>query len=443
MMPRRLHRLIDALWLLALCAYILAGIPVTTFHGDEAMQIHMSRDFVTAFLERAPERLMTSPPYPIDSDGHLRILNGTVNRYTIGLSWYLAGFMPDDLPPPPGWDWGLNYAQGVATGHRPSDALLTTARLPSALFLCGSVIVMFGLGWLFGGRHMAYFASGLFALNPIILLNGRRAMQEGSMLFFGLLTIYAAALLSQRRTQGKESISLWLLMAASGTLALASKHTSIVFIAGAGVWLLAAEFIGRRAFAGLIARLAVWSIAVVLGFVGLSPALWNGPPARFGDLLAVRSELIDIQIAIDPIAPTTLPQRIAYILVQPFTAPPVHYELTSWGEDSLFLSEIDTAMRSPLSGIHFGWLIGGALTIVELIGIVDALRKARSSPLHAGLLAWLAVTLASLLANPLPWQRYFLPFIPLTTLFAGIGVWQLTALLRSNRTAVEVIEQAN
>src|SRR5688500_9018779 len=114
-MHSRLHRLIDALWLLGLCVYILAGSPITTFHCDESMQIHMSRDFVTAFLEGAPERLMTSPPYPIDSDGHLRILNGTVNRYAIGLSWHLAGFTPDDLPPPPGWDWGLSYAQGVET----------------------------------------------------------------------------------------------------------------------------------------------------------------------------------------------------------------------------------------------------------------------------------------------------------------------------------------
>lgn len=35
---------------------------------------------------------------------------------------------------------------------------------------------------------------------------------------------------------------------------------------------------------------------------------------------------------------------------------------------------------------------------------------------------WLAVTLVSLMVNPLPWQRYYLPLFPIVTLLAVIGL---------------------
>ncbi|MBZ0290378.1 MAG: hypothetical protein K8I30_22325, partial [Anaerolineae bacterium] len=38
-----------------------------------------------------------------------------------------------------------------------------------------------------------------------------------------------------------------------------------------------------------------------------------------------------------------------------------------------------------------------------------------------GVLPWVLLTLASLLANPLPWQRYYLPWLPVATVLAGVG----------------------
>ncbi|MFN8449778.1 MAG: hypothetical protein U0521_14625 [Anaerolineae bacterium] len=191
-----MRRRIDVLYLLALAALVFAIPP--TFHGDEAMQIYMSHDFVTAFVERNPSALVTQPPYPVDSSQQLRLINGSVNRYAIGLSWQLAGFTADDLPPQPGWNWQQDYDTNVSLGYVPTPALLQAARFPSTLFLALSVVVMFTLGWQFGGRLAAYLVSALYAVNPIILLNGRRAMQEGLMLFFGLLVILLAALICKR-----------------------------------------------------------------------------------------------------------------------------------------------------------------------------------------------------------------------------------------------------
>lgn len=427
-MPKRL---IDALYLLALALYVFAIPP--TFHGDEAMQVYMSRDYATAFVDRNPAALMTSPPYDIDSDGHLRLINGTINRYAIGLSWHLTGLTADTLPARPGWDWGLDYDTNVSTGHLPSPALMGAARFSSTLFLALSVIVMFALGRLFSGRLTAYIVSGLYALNPVILLNGRRAMQEGSMLFFGLLVILIAALITRRRDAEKPvPVLVWAGLVVAGGLALASKHSSIVFVAGAIGWIFAAELLRRnwRALVVIGVKLAVAGVLMAALFVGLSPALWNDPPARFVNLLEERARLLDIQIAVDPVAPTTLAQRLVGIVTEPFMKPPQHFEVDFWGTFPAVTSDIERYMASPFSGVQFGAVLGGALTLLAGIGIVVSLRCvwarigasiAASYGHYIGVLAWLAGTAASLIANPLPWQRYSLPLLPVATLLASIG----------------------
>jgi 4-amino-4-deoxy-L-arabinose transferase-like glycosyltransferase len=420
------QRVLAVVWLLGLSGYILAGLSLASFHGDESMQISMSRDFDIAFLQQDPLRLLTEPPYPIDSDQHLRIINGTINRYAIGLSWFLAGMTVDDLPPRPGWDWGLSYADGIATGHRLSTEAMTIMRLSSALFTCGSAVVLFLLGWQVGGGWLAVLASGVYALNPIILLNGRRATQEGSLLFFGLLVVLLAVIISRRRAENVPVSPFWWIgLVLAGGLALASKHTGIVFVAGALLWILAAEGCGGRRWRGLLLPLAGCGVAIGALFIALSPALWNNPPARLNDLLALRAELIEIQIAIDPHAPTTLLQRIDGILRQPFIAPLEQYELPSWTGDADFMAEVARYAESPLSGLQGGI----PLTILAGVGLAVTLTRRRWQ--DVGLLVWFAVTAATLLVNPLPWQRYSLPLIPIMSLFAGLGGVWLAGMIQS------------
>jgi hypothetical protein len=437
-----MKHLLDIVWLILLGVFVFALTP--TFHGDEPMQIYMSRDYETALVEGNPSALMTTPPYEIDSDAHLRLINGSINRYAIGLNRQVAGLGLDTLTPRPGWDWGLDFATNVSTGHMPSDALLSAARFSSTLFLALSAAVMFGLGWQFGKRPLAYFVSALYTLNPIILLNGRRALQEGSVLCFGLLLILIAILLSQKR----RSIWLWLALILVGGLTLASKHTGVVFIAAAFGWIfltellrtLSAELSGDVGFDSALPLLeqdlnalpqSYWrdlllttlklivsgALAIVL-FVALSPALWNDPPARVANLLEERARLLEIQVSGNP---TTLAQRISGIITQPFMMPPQHFEVAFWGTFQAVSDDVARYMASPFSGVQFGVILGGALTILAGIGILFSLRR----DWRAGVLVWLAVTAASLLANPLDWQRYYLPLIPVATLLAGIGAYGL------------------
>lgn len=425
-------RLLDLLYLIALGVYVLAGVPLAPFHGDEPMQISMSRDYATAILEGRWSDLLTQPPYDIDTDAHLRLINGTVNRYAIGVAWQIAGYTAADLPPRPGWDWGLSYADGVATGHRPGAAALNAARLPSALFTMLSVGVMFWIGRQIGGRPAAYIAAALYALNPALLLNGRRALQEGSMLCFGLLTVGIAAWLSRR---DRPPWWAWVALTLAGALTLASKHSGGVFVAAAWGWI-ALSAVTRprtsvpitgafplRHLAGILAALTCAGMATLALFVALSPALWNDPPARVGNLLEERARLLDIQVSIDPLAPLSFGDRIAAILLQPVIRPAMYYELATWADVDAINAESAAYSASAWYG-HPNGVIGVAIMALAGVGLVAALREGRR---FGGLLLWLGVTALMLLVNPLPWQRYYLPLIPVIAALAGLAAAQLVS----------------
>lgn len=446
MTDRRL-RWLDLLWLAALMFYALAGTSAATFHGDEAMQIYMSSDYFTVVEGGSPQQLTVQPPYFIDSDPQLRILNGSVNRYLIGLTWQAAGGTRETLPPRPGWDWGLSYIDNVATDHRPAQPMLVAARLSSSLFFAFSIPLMFTLGRLIGGRVPAYLASAVYGLHPVLLLNGRRAMQEGSLLFFGLLAIVTAVVIVRRRADRGAPPSplidglLWIGLALSCALTLASKHSGVVFVAAALGWVWLADLV--RFSLGRLLR--VTALTVVCGlaalgiFVALSPALWNDPPTRFSDLLAVRAELLDIQVGTVPDGAMDLGMRAEWIVLQPFIAPPMYYEVTAWNDVQPVIEEIAAYEASGWAGLPFGWTLGLALTLLAVAGIVTLIVSAirpqhpAGRGLALGVFVWLLITSASLMANPLPWQRYYLPLMPIAALLAGIGARGLARIVKTFR----------
>lgn len=455
-------RLVHIAVLIGLMLYALAGVPLATFHGDEAMLTYGSRDYAVAFIEGNPAALTTQPPYAIDSDPHLRILNGSVLRYTIGLAWQLAGEGVPQLPAP-GWDWGLPYAVNVETGHRLTPSQLFASRLPSALMFAFSIPVFYLLAGVVLRRSDAQISTAvlwiqlgitaLYALHPALLLNARRAMQEGPLFLFGLLTLLTAAVISDRRARGEPvPVYLWVGLALSAAITLASKHSGAVFILGAFGCVFGTEIIrvvlrqaGVRALIGTGARLFAAGVAAILLFIAFSPALWNDPVARLRDLLAVRTELLTIQAAAQPNGGMSGTERRSIIITQPFLQPLAHYEVASWGEDPTIAAEEAAYMNSPLSGLHFGTspvsiVIGVVLTLFALAGVTTAVGKlfTRSTPLAdrvmmAGLLVWLLVVVLSLLTNPLPWQRYYLPLVPIAVLLIGVSLTDILA--RATRAA--------
>jgi hypothetical protein len=486
----RLPTWIDAIFIVLLGTYTFAGMSAAPFHGDEGMQIYAANDYFTLVIDRAPERLSTQPPYAVDSDAHLRILNGSINRYAIGFAWQLAGDTRDDLPPRPGWQWALSYDDNAAQSYVPSVEQLTTARIPSTLLHIASIVMMFVLARSLGGRPVAYIATLIYALHPVLLLNGRRGLQESAMLCFGLLALWCAARLTAlmpmpvvrgdtdaihgvptRDPIGMEypkgapsvrvhPIALWVLLALACGLTLASKHSGIVFVAGALGWMFVGgsiqlqesherqaadaihgvptthKTVGTPFMASAVLSLCA-SILVVLAlaiglFIALSPALWNDPLVRLGDLIAVRSDLLESQVTAAGEA-ASLQSRINAIVMQPFLAPLQIYEAPTF-IGSAVDAQAEAYSPSRLGGIPTDNPLGIALSLCAALGIFTSVlpRLRVFTPRHTwGLLITLLIIVASLLANPLPWQRYYLPLTAILCLYAALGLQTLTRTLAS------------
>ncbi|MEP7290239.1 MAG: phospholipid carrier-dependent glycosyltransferase [Chloroflexota bacterium] len=433
--------LLSAAWLGFLVVFVLLGVPLASYHGDETTQLYSSHDYVTLFIRHDPQALLVE--WPIDNElEYLRIADSTVSRYTVGLAWHLAGYTEADLPDA-NFNWSTDYAGNQALGLIPDQHLMVVMRLPSAIFLALSIVVMFGIGYRFGGLPLALFVSALYSFNPVVLLNGRRALQEGSLLFFGLLTVLIGIIISQQRERRKSvSLLLWLSLILAGAFTLLSKNNGFIYIAAAFLWIFLPELLRprRRALLRLSLRLALCGILLILLFIALSPGLWSNPLARIRDASAARLSAMNGQMSDDPEAPTPIERRISDILTQPYIKPLAHFEAiysNTYDAQSDLIAAYDASL---ISGIHFGILLGVPLTLLALVGIVanfiPRARPYRSTSLSIGLTTWLIINLVILLWLPLPWQRYFLSLIPVVTLFTAVGLSALVGWLRPKLRAL-------
>lgn len=436
------RRILDTLYLGVLALTILAGTPFVPFHGDEATQIYMSRDYAYQFIERDLARVAYVDPaagIPYSAqEQDLRLLNGTLNKYLIGLAWHIAGFTAVDLNEQ--WDWGADWNYNQTTGHAPTPDLLQIARLPSALLTAGGVVLMFALGVALGGRPVGYLAALSYTLHPTLLINGRRAMMEGSLLFFALLAVWAGVWLLQSRGR-KAGIVLGL---AAG-LALASKHTAIFTLAAvfaACGLAICAQFVrGQRQLAarGWVSLCIAGGLAAIT-FLALNPAWWSDPAARAGDVLARRQALLDGQAAAFGGYPTAA-DALSGFIAHTLDARPQYYEIAVW--ESYIGDQIAAYEASFWDGIAPGDLSVsgvalGAILVSVCIGIgVIALIRERDPQTSAarwivGIWA-LAVTITTLAYTPLGWARYYLLMQPILALLIAVGIMSVIRRYAKNK----------
>jgi 4-amino-4-deoxy-L-arabinose transferase-like glycosyltransferase len=481
-------RALDALFVLALALYVASGREAVPFHGDESSFVWMSRD-VHTLIERGDPGAVAFDPNTRDAVSQwLRVLNGSLTPLAIGLTWRAAGFSVDDLNRP--WIWVLpkrpasdQWRFNLSAGRLPSRPLLHTARLPSTLWAAASVALVFGIA--FGAsrsRAAAWVASAVYATTPALLLNGRRAMQEGGLLLATGLVVWVA--LQLIRSQSRErSASLpigWVLALAVATgLAVASKHSALAIAAAA--WLsvacapwFATERPDARNTLCHLATIFGAGIASIALFLLLSPVWWS--PPRTVALLGVSAFSMSIGVprarrtrwtlgaastavvtAAFVAQPTLLsiggtqlqhlaserralleeqsagleqplPARIAALAREAFVAEPQFFEDPAWAGFPEIGRQIEAYRGSLLAG-RVGavrWPAGLLIAALAIVGGVGLARRHRD-PESLLLAAWLLLPTLALLASPLPWQRYFLLLHAPLAVFAGHGVAVLFA----------------
>lgn len=433
------QRLLDILFLMLLSVYMVAGTADVPVHGDESTQIAMGEDAYIQFVQGDLDTIYYANPPSDPGDQDLRLYNGSLPKYLFGFVQIAMGY--DLTTWQKHYDWGAPVDYNLRENRLPSGDVLLVTRLSSVIGLLIGLWGLFALGEALGGRGVAYLATLYYALHPVILLNGRRAMMEGWLTGFSILVMLYAVYVLQRVRQHHDSGTPYspsdgLLYGFWGVLCglcLASKHTGIVILGAAfacvgiaGLWLMAWRRYStdQRRSGQIHFRATVGAgLVALLTFYVLNPVWW-GQNALFLTKLIydLRTDLLNVQVAIYG-GYGSLADKVRGFWDFVFVARPQYYE------DSRFAEPLAEAIRryeaTPFSGIVMGGSLWGGvlLTVLTLIGIIVLVRRRGHQEARWVLLWWGVATLAlTLFATPLEWQRYYLPLYPVIGLLAASAV---------------------
>lgn len=434
---RKLPKWIDGMWLVLLALYIVAGTSSVPFHGDESTLIYMGRDYYYHFVEGDMSKVLYNKDWPISPDEqYLRLLNGTIPKYTFGWVTALNGKSIQDINEQ--WVWGdSGYDYNRDTGRIPENELLFPARMVSAIQHAVMISITFIITILIFNRPVAYITSLYLTLNPALLMNGRRAMMEGSHLMFMMLAIFVAILLIRYRKWW-----LFILYGVICGLAVASKHpnavvVTLLFIA-LGSYVLF-NFIRRKetfkASLSYIGLLIISGIIALSTFYSLNPAWWETPIETAQTVLRLRNELLEIQIDLFDNY-SSIEAQLNGFFDFIFVAQPQYYEAPAWARYSEITDQIQSYEQSILSGIAIGGsTIGGIIML--LITVFGTVHFARNKNILAEyrwlILVWgIGICVITFILTPLAWARYYLPVIPFVGMMLAYGVFTLISLFQKD-----------
>ena len=378
--PRSIPRWVDGVWFALLSIYILAGAAIVPYHGDESTLVFMGRDYHYLFVQGDLSEVFYDRSKSRGRvEQRLRLENGTISKTIYGwLAWNL-GYGLDDFNQP--WNWGEDYESNLRSNRAPGEQLLGAARMASALQLALAVLAFFKFVEITLNRPTAYLASALLALHPNVLINGRRAMMEGSHLLGLMLVLLASAWLLRER----KWYAYPLLGAVMG-LALSAKHPNALIAALAFLAVLIATMRGaspgeKRGLGGLnkwISFLSLPIVAVLL-FLLLNPAWWSAPFELPALIIELRADLLRAQVGWFG-GYNTFADGINGFFRFVFAAERQYFEVASWAGYDAITAQIARYESSRMAGV----LIGGT----NVFGIVclalaafGALNLARNSKL--------------------------------------------------------------
>ncbi|MGA9532115.1 MAG: hypothetical protein WBR18_05315 [Anaerolineales bacterium] len=373
----------------------------------------------------SPLQLAYEPGRPQSQAEIYRALNAPLPKYVLGIGRRLAGFGPDS--PPNDWNWSESWQENRAAGALPETRLLVGARTASTVLAWLAIFCVYFAAESLAGRLTGFAAALLYASNALVLLHGRRAMAEGTLLFTTSAALLAGLYAHRRPLVGGIASGL-----ASATKQSALPLFALNLIGSSGL------FQRERREQGL--RLALVSAGFLAVTIALTPFLWKYPLAAVARVIEARQQLLAEQVlTTEAMAPATVltgwTRRWAGLVGGLYIGPLQFEEVGNYQrqlEDS-----IDSYLQKPWNRIGRGPVGSGAMLGLTLLGAAAALRGwLQPSPNQRPRLALLgtgSLLMAGLiwLANPLPYQRYYTPLIPFIVLWQAIGVATLARAIRA------------
>ena len=427
-------------------ALYLSDLSTVPFHPDESTWIYMSQDFATLVVQHDPGALAWALGQPQSLEVQYRLLNAPLPKYLIGLSGWLSGYSAADLNAD--WVWAQMWNENVAAGHLPRPGLLLAGRLPGTVLSALSTALIFWIGYEAGGLGVGVMAALLLGFNPLVLLHGRRAMAEGVALFFSLLAVWGTLRLVKRQAADSIRRHLRGLLPSLGVgfllgLAASSKQSAAALLPAA-LLAVALPILRLSDFASLklrLQRLALTWFALVLGcgltFWALNPILYRQPLAVAKAMLEARAELAQRQTndnrALFPESVTPdVVSRLRAAVLEVYLRPPAVWDLPVYLDQ--LAPQAEAYFAQPLIRLERMPLLGALLAGLGLAGAAFSVLRLWRERLSAATLGeqtvwWWTLSMSGLilLTTPFEWQRYFMPLVPLASLFA---TWGLAALAR-------------
>jgi 4-amino-4-deoxy-L-arabinose transferase-like glycosyltransferase len=402
---------------------------------------------------------------------------GSILAYSIGF----ARDITNNEDPINKWLWGSSWEENIQQGNMPTPRLLRLARTCSALMgALGIALFFLAARRLLPSRLAAWSATLALATQGDVLVNIRRAMQEGPKFLFLILTIYIAAHVLKDFQNMKTRRYLYALMGAASGLALAAKQdTAPVLVAvylalalipvwkretartvlinilylGAATSLAFACFLAfmpvfwgwwetalaLMGFVTILFQLPAWKIdrmakplsiaggLLIIGMTIASPAQWSTLPTPIASMIETREAMLGDQLksyvgeGLFDLGTAT--NRLMFLLETTVRSRIMYMEAPSF-DVAPFHEQIAAYEDSFLSGrTGYPWA-DGFIAILALIGGWSLLKKfnAESLLIHS-LLITSGILLFAMV--PIPWQRYFLIMQIPYSLVAGAGVNQI------------------
>jgi len=263
---------LDAMLLVILSVFIVSGITLVPFHGDEPAYISLSGDYDVIIKQGNLGAFLLTEENP---DQGIRLSTGSILGFSIGLVRDITG-MGGSVNT--NWSWDQTWSENIEQGNMPNRQLLILSRACSALMGAFGIVFFFlAAHYLLGSRLSAWVATVLLATQGDILVNFRRAMQEGPKFLFLLVALYFSTQILRDLKNKETRRILYALMGLASGFSLATKQDIAPMLVAMYLVLAFMPFLNKEKNL-IVANLLYLGAAGTLAFaffLALMPVLWG------------------------------------------------------------------------------------------------------------------------------------------------------------------------